>query len=148
MTQSIYNFKIGSSCARFALYGDYPEIDKKKDSSFGLCFSSIKCETNRNDMNRVLFQGSIDINTNNNNIKSLMSTNNMFQLSCTASPKLIDWLLPKSIPLRHTPGPRSGSIICRIQSMGVLWDGVLHDMVGYAVLLSMEFKKSWNYKKR
>ncbi len=123
MTQSIFNFKIGSSCARFSLYGDYPEIDKKKDSTFGLCFSSVKCETNRNDMNRILFQGPINLSANNNtNNKSPMNTNNMFQLSCTASPKLIDWLLPKSVPLRHIPtnihpGPRSGSIICRIQSI-------------------------------
>eukprot|EP01083_Nonionella_stella_P089908 251096_1 len=146
MTQSIFNFKIGSSSARFALYGDYPEIDKKRDSSFGLCFSSIKCETNRNDMNRMLFEGPIHLNPSKDKKASPLNTRNMFQLSCTASPKLIAWLLPKSVPLRHIPsnvhpGPRSGSIICRMQSLGVLWDGVLHDMVGYAILLTMEFKK-------
>ena len=43
------------------------------------------------------------------------------------------------------PNPPRGharaTIKGEVQSMGVVWDGVLHDMVGYMLLLSVEFQK-------
>ena len=70
----------------------------------------------------------------------------ILQLKLTATTKLISWILPPWIPLRKiqssgAPKPGSAILRCRIGSVGVVTDSVLHDILGYGVLLSFELKK-------
>ena len=158
MSKSVFNFALGSSKIKLELYGDYPELKKKRDSTFGIIVSSIICNTVRNDNVRTLFQGPLNdqiivvhspgINAANSytSLKAPKVHKNFIHLSMTASPKLVSWMLPKDVPLRRGintkhPGPKSGTIKCRIQSIGIIWDAVLHDMASYGALLSFEINK-------